>query len=348
MKLYTNSLTAWDAMLTAIQTATRSIYIEMYIFSDDTHDTHDTHETHDFVQALCERSQRGVQVILILDAFGSSGLDTRTREILRSDGVEVRFFRHWIHRTHRKTIIIDSSIAFVGGVNITRHASAWHDLQLRVTGPIVARLLKVFTRTYKLSGGTTHLSVRAQYLTRKHRIRSWILEHTPRARQFTLKRYYLARFERATTRLVFVTPYFIPHRWFLGSVRRAVARGISVEILIPEQTDSRILDAINRFYGRRALRLGAHVIMTPGTNHAKAMLIDDREGLVGSGNIDALSFDHNSELGIFFTEPAAVAELRNIIDTWKHSGAPYTDARYRLPWYYAPLITVFRILYSFL
>ncbi len=343
MRLYTNSLSAWDATLRAISGAARSIYIEMYIFSDD------TSETHDFVSALVDRAKAGVQIVMILDAFGSIGLSKKTIDTLTEAGIEVRFFRHWIHRTHRKTIIVDGNKALIGGVNITRHAQSWDDLQLEVTGTIVRRLIKVFGRTYKLSGGTQKLPVPQKELRRKHRIRMWILEHTPLASELTLRAYYTKKLAEAKHSITFVTPYFIPHRWLLDAMTYAIRRGITVELLIPQATESRVIDTINRYYTTRALERGVHVYVTPGTNHAKAVLIDSHEGLIGSGNIDSLSFERNSELGIFFTDPSTVRNLTEIIQRWKGSAARITEInRYRLPWYYFPLAFILKLIHPFL
>lgn len=343
MKLHTTSTAAWTATLTAITKATKSVYIEMYIFSED------TTATHDFITALTDRARAGVQVVMILDAFGSIGLSNKTVTLLKTAGVEVRFFRHWIHRTHRKTIIVDGTRALVGGVNITRHAQNWDDLQLEVSGPIVNRLLKVFARTYKLSGGTTKLLVRTQYLKRKHKVRMWILDHTPLANQLTLKQYYTNKLAEAKARITFITPYFIPHQWLLDAMRDAVSRDITVELLVPEATESRIIDSINRHYTMKAVDVGVKLYITNGTNHAKAVLIDDKEGLIGSANIDSLSFDRNSELGIFFTDETTVQSLAKVIAQWKQSARHITQlSSYRLPWYYFPFTFILRILHPFL
>lgn len=343
MKLYTNSTQSWSATLRAITDAQKSIYIEMYIFSED------TSTTHDFVTALCERALAGVQVVMILDAFGSMGLSTTTKTLLINAGVEIRFFRHWIHHTHRKTIIVDGTRAFIGGVNITRHAQDWNDLQLEVTGAIVRRLLKVFTRTYKLSGGTKTLLVQKKYVQRNHRVRMWILEHTPLANQLTLKQYYTKKLTTAKEQITFLTPYFIPHQWLIDAMRDAVRRGIVVELLIPEKTDTRVIDAINRHYAMKAVDVGVHLYVTAGTNHAKAVLIDAHEGLIGSANIDSLSFERNSELGIFFTDIEVVRRLVRIVDTWKQSARQITQTSdYRLPWYYFPFVFILKLIHPFL
>lgn len=342
MKFYSNSVRAWKEMITTISTAQKCVYIEMYIFSDD------TSETHDFVSTLIERAQSGVQIILVLDAFGSSSLSKNTQQAFLEHGIEIQYFRHWIHRTHRKTVIVDNKIAFIGGVNITQHALGWDDLQIKVKGQIVRRLVKVFTRTYKLSGGKTKLLVPEKYLKRKHRIRMWVLEHTPLSGVFALKKYYLKKISSATTKITLVTPYFIPHEWLMNALSSAIARGVSVDILLPEKTDSVILDSINRYYAMRATEIGARIIITKGTNHAKAALIDSSEGLVGSGNLDSLSFERNSELGIFFTDKKSVQELNNVIQNWIASGTVLSETRASLPWYYKPFAVLLKFLHPFL
>lgn len=176
----------------------------------------------------------------------------------------------------------------------------------------------------------------------------WVLEHTPRARQRTLRAYYEKRLAEAMHRIVLVTPYFIPRKWLERALKAATTRGVVIELLIPERTESSILDTINRYYAAQVTRLGVTTYITPGTNHAKAALIDAKEGLVGSANIDVLSFENNSELGIFFTDPTAVANLDRVLATWKASSVRFDPTLQKLPWYYLPLAFVLKLLRPFL
>ena len=106
-KFYTTSETAWAAMLASIIGASKSIYLEMYIFDGDTKD-------YDFLSELEVKARMGLRVIVILDALGSFGLANDSVERLRAAGAEIRFFSYWLHRTHRKLLIVDEEVVFLG------------------------------------------------------------------------------------------------------------------------------------------------------------------------------------------------------------------------------------------
>ncbi len=325
--LYTNSQSAWRAMFDAIHDAQKSVYLEMYIFSDD------TKATHNFVDLLCSKAQAGVRVIMILDAIGSMELSRNIIQTLRQAGVEVLFFRHWLHRTHRKLLIVDEVTAFLGGVNITQSAALWNDLQVRITGWSVRDLVDVFGKTYTLAGDTKSIFSPQNKLFKKLPVRKWLLDHTPLARRKVLKKYYTHKIKMAQKSIVCVTPYFIPQAWLMQSLRDAVARGVHVEILIPQSTDHWYIDHVNRYYVRMAHETGMHIFLVNGMNHAKTMLIDGEEGMIGSANVDSLSFDQNNELGIFFTDTHLVTELQKAISVWRQNSNVYEPSHHTLKWY---------------
>ena len=146
-RFYTTSKKAWDGMFKAISEATESIYLEMYIFLDD------TKITHDFLGMLKSKALSGVEVVIIADAYGSRELKSTAIAELKASGIEFIFFSHWLRHTHRKFLIIDHKIAFLGGVNIEEKIRNWRDLQIRLKGKIVKPILKSFAYAYKMSGG---------------------------------------------------------------------------------------------------------------------------------------------------------------------------------------------------
>lgn len=327
LALYTNSKDAWTAMFEGISNATSCIYIEMYIFSDDTKDTHN------FVDLLCEKARAQVRVTMILDAIGSMYLSRNIIKNMKEAGVEIIFFRHWLHRTHRKLIIIDGTRALLGGVNITRTALLWDDLHVQVTGASVIDLLGVFARTYALAGGMRHILIGGKpYKNKKQKIRAWVLEHTPAARRSVLRKYYQYKIQNADKSIVCVTPYFVPDIWFVDAVRRAVKRGVSVQVIVPEQTDHNFMDDINRYFSSEVVRIGAHVYFAKAMNHAKAIIIDENEAMVGSANIDRLSFYHNSELGIMIHDVKVVHKLLQIFETWKQDAILFSETTHSITW----------------
>jgi cardiolipin synthase A/B len=323
-RLYKTSWKAWDAMILAIDQAKSSIYIEMYIFLDD------TSESHDFVGKLRKKAQDGVQVIIVADAFGSSELKKESIEALRKAGVEFLFFSHWLRHIHRKILIIDERIAFLGGVNIGKKFSQWKDLQLRLHGRVVKRILKSFAYTYAMAGGKDKKILKYREKLFSTKFRFWLVEYSPFRNIHSLKDQYRQKIYQAEKSICIATPYFAPPRWLIALLDNAVKKNIKVEIIIPKKTDLPFIDRINHRYMYNLSKTGINFFLTPVMNHAKIMLIDEEIGLVGSQNIDYLSFNLNAEAGIFFEEKDLITELRQTIDEWKNEAEQFWPQRYKM------------------
>jgi len=337
-QLYSQSDRAWTAMLAAIEDAQKSVYLEMYIFLAD------TTKTHDFVGAFEKKAREGLEVVLVLDAVGSVSLPGDVIARLRTAGVEVRFFRHIFHRTHRKLLIIDAEVAFLGGVNIAEEFRSWYDLQVAVEGAVVRPLLASFVRTYRFAGGQKTLLVPEKLLRKKKvRVRAWLLDHVPFIRKGALKPYYVRKIAHAYSSLDFVTPYFIPARWLERALADAVVRGVHVRVLIPAKTNHRFLDVANAHYAARAVAAGIEVRMVGGMNHAKAMVMDRGEAMVGSANIDTLSFERNGELGVFFVDQKIVAAIEEAIEAWVSRSLVFHPTTHGLSWFGKLLVPVVRL-----
>lgn len=341
INFYTKSTDAWSAMFEGIKKATRSIYIEMYIFSDD------TASTHDFVGLLELKARSGVQVILILDAFGSVDLSKEILNRMINAGVEILFFHHFLSHTHRKLVIVDGNTAFLGGTNISEHSRLWNDLQVKVGKRLAHNFIKIFHKTYILSGGKNKLIERPTTF-RKYKVRTWIIDHLPLSGRRRLRAYYEKKISSAKNSIIFVTPYFIPAEWFMRVIAQAIHRGVKITILVPSMTDYYFLDKANSYYISLYASLGCTIYSSENMNHAKALLIDNLEGMVGSGNLDSLSFNRNSELGIFFTDKNSIQKLTNIIDKWIKSAKIYNEKTLLTHWYDFIFIYILKITHPML
>lgn len=315
-RFYTTSAKAWEGMLGAITTASSSIYLEMYIFNDDT-------AGYDFLSELERRAREGLRVIVVLDAVGSFDLSRAAIERLRAAGAEVLFFSYWLRRAHRKILIIDEHIAFLGGVNISKRFELWNDLQVRVSGGIVKHILQSFIHAYHESGGHDPIFAAHARLPILKRTRLWFIEHGVAGKRAVLRKHYEEHIDGAKSSIILVTPYFIPRRWLIAHLHLALLRGVNVEILVPSHTDFKIIDDLNRYYFQIFEKLGARCLWLKEMNHAKVMLIDERIGTVGSQNLDALSFDWNTEAGIFFDDTSMVHKLTAIITSWETATLPF-------------------------
>ncbi|MFA5184431.1 MAG: phosphatidylserine/phosphatidylglycerophosphate/cardiolipin synthase family protein [Patescibacteria group bacterium] len=327
-------------MFAAMAAAQKSIYLEMYTFLDD------TQATHDFLKLLRVKAAAGLEVVVIADSFGSSSLRIGAAEALRAAGVEFIFFNHWFHHTHRKILIIDQQVAFIGGVNITESTRHWIDLQIRLQGRIVRPLLKSFAYTYQQVGGEKESILQYSRLPLAQKIKSWIVDNlagtTPR---YFINNYYRQKISEAKNSIVIVTPYLLPPSWLVKALDDACRRGLRVEILIPNDTDIKPVNKVNYLNACRLSALGVRFYLLPTMNHAKIMLIDGEEGVIGSQNMDVLSFNWNIEAGVFFRQKNLVSDLGKIIGQWRKTAVVFeTDGR-RINWSDRILIAILKLFY---
>lgn len=354
-KFYLNSESAWDGMREAINAATKTIYWELYIFVDDA-------PTIRFLDLLKEKARQGVKVKIVLDSVGSFQFFNDMHRDLAAHGVELLFFnrllpwwnphrlrRWWFLRTHRKLLVIDGKVGFIGGVNVGKRYAGWHDLQLRLEGGIARSLVKSFARSYRLAGGRDRL-----YLPLKNHgeeitpAKVALLEHYPVSGRSYLRKFYKEKCAAAASRIVIATPYFVPHRWLMRVLKNAVARGVAVEVILPKTTDLGLLNLANAAFMELGARVGIKFFLFPEMIHAKALLVDDREGMVGSNNIDAMSFDYNLETSVTFSDEHMVGDLRTIIENWKALAVPYNPEGRKKNWREAALFWLVKILQPFL
>ena len=339
-RFYTTSNKAWDGMFKAISEATKSIYLEMYIFLDD------TNITHNFLGLLKEKARSGVEVVIIADAFGSRDLSANAINELKEAGVEFIFFSHFLHRTHRKILILDNKTAFLGGVNIEEKTRYWRDLQLRLSGNIIKPILKSFAYAYKMSGG--HKISILQYNDHSFPkiIQSWLVDNWSNTQHsYYLDNYYRAKIIGAQKLIKIVTPYLLPPRWLLALLDSAVRRGVEVEIIMPQDTDYKALNKINYINTCRLSALGVKCYFLPVMNHAKLMLVDDEEGVIGSQNFDILSFGPNMEIGIFFRQKDIINSLIHLLNKWKRESVLFENGHTKISWKDYILIYIFKFFY---
>lgn len=317
-KIYTKTEKVWDAMLYAISHAKSSILFEMYIFVDDTSDSHD------FIEILSQKALSGVKVKVIFDAFGSEMTDSSVKK-LKDAGVELFFFKTLFRVTHRKILIIDEQTAFIGGINIKKFFKKWDDLAIRIEGKIVKHILRSFAHIYKNCGGKDQFVLKYDKVLRIQKGKIWFFEHYPPKNSFRLNKYYRDKIELAKEKILISTPYFMPNHWLIKALKKASKKGVRVEIIMPRfATNPKITNIPNYFYMHKLHKHGIKFFLTEEMLHSKMMLVDGKEGILGSQNIDIISFDFNMESGVFFTEPSLISELNQIAEDWKKNSILYS------------------------
>src|SRR3990167_6414516 len=182
-KFFTNSEKAWEAMFEAISNAKKSIYLEMYIFQNDIGDF-------DFFHLFKEKAKLGLRVKLIIDSLGSADLSYDSISELKEAGVEILSLSYLLHRMHRKVLVVDENIAFIGGVNIHQNSRFWNDLMVRIKGNLVKKVVISFAKSYRNAGGKDLALIRkkSKVANVKVKINTWIVEHSPIRKKFHFKK----------------------------------------------------------------------------------------------------------------------------------------------------------------
>ncbi len=310
---YTHGDDLFEAMLTAIRSARRQIYFETFIWKADSIGAQ-------FKQALIEAAQRGVAVHVIFDGFANLVVRPSfydfppTVQVLRfpvfRPGLLHLDLRH-TGRDHRKILVVDSEIGFVGGYNVGQlYARHWRDTHLRIEGPAVWELENAFVDFWN------EFRRRGQPELADHGAAQWeariqAARNAPSRMLFPVRGLYLRAIDRATTRIFITQAYFIPDREILRALLAAARRGVDVRILVPEYSNHILADWVARGYYSALLDGGVRIFLYQGAMvHAKTATIDGRWSTVGTANIDRLSLLGNYEvnLELFSDEQAAHME----------------------------------------
>jgi phosphatidylserine/phosphatidylglycerophosphate/cardiolipin synthase-like enzyme len=289
------------AMLAAIDAARESVLLEMYLVESGRIVTR-------FIAALAAAVRRGARVCLLFDAFGSLGLSRADRRRLTEAGVELRFFNPLelrkrlgnLLRDHRKLLVTDGRIAFVGGTGLTDDFAPgaahgpWHEVMVRIEGPVVADWQRAFARAWRRTGAELGLPI-----TPPHPLPAGAagrLSLSEARQRSVLANGVLRRIDSSSQRAWIMSAYFVPSRRVRAALGRAARRGVDVCLLLPgARTDHPwVRQASRRFYARM-LRGGVRIYeYQPHMLHAKVILCDDWVS-VGSSNLDRWSLRWNLE-----------------------------------------------------
>ena len=285
-------------MLAAIDAAQMHVLLEMYLVSSG-------RVAGQFIEALTRARARGVRCCAAFDGFGALGLSGGDRWWLVEAGVELRFFNplRWrnrlrnFRRDHRKLLVVDGQVAFVGGAGLADEFAgpdAWRELMVEIRGPVVADWLRAFARTWRRLGPELALPEPPAVALAGGALGRLALSE---AREYSvLANGTVRRIDAARTRAWLMSAYFVPSRRLRKALRRAARRGVDVRLLMPSaRTDHPwVRQAARRFYGKM-LRNGVRIFeYQPRVLHAKMIVCDDWVS-IGSSNLDRWSFKWNLE-----------------------------------------------------
>lgn len=328
VELLVDGQATYAALIEAVRAARHHVHLEYYIYQPDQTGTA-------LRDALIERARAGVQVKLLLDAVGSSKTPSSFFRELIDAGGELSWFhpmrfgriweRPWLNmRTHRKIVVVDGGIGFAGGINITDDENesvcndAYRDLHLRLDGDVVRGLQLVFIEDWAYATGQRDfLAELAQSMPERcpGPVSAQVITSGPDSDWEAIHRLHVGAIHAAHKRVWLVTPYFVPGEAANMALTSAAFAGLDVRLLVPRQSDSRLVTFAARSYFDSLLAAGVKVYeYGPRMLHTKALLVDDDVCLIGSANFDSRSFRLNFEICLLFRDAMVAADLARLIE----------------------------------
>lgn len=319
--IFTDGHSKFDSLKIDLQNAEKSIYLQYYIFLDDK-------IGNEIASILMDKAREGLEVKIIYDHVGSFSASNRFFKNMKDAGVEVRpFFRvnfpqfanriNW--RNHRKIVVIDEKIGYIGGMNIAdRYANnsnnVWRDTHFRLTGDIVESLTYSFFVDWNFQEKEPFIpksSIERGVISNERGIQ--LVTGGPVSKWDNLSLMFLKAITSAKKLIWIQTPYFLPTDALFNALQAAALSNIDVRIMMPAHTDSFLLHYASFSYISQCLAAGIKIYLyEPGMLHAKAMIIDEDLVTAGSTNFDFRSFENNFECNLFIYDKEFNSKMRDI------------------------------------
>ncbi len=306
-------------MLEVIDRAEHTIYLETYILKGDVIGQR-------FKSHLIKKARQGVKVCIGFDGFGSLLMPFGFRRWPKEVNVTVYGPLHsylsflWLGtytRYHRKILVIDNKIAYVGGMNIGReYARTWRDTHCRIEGPKTQEVSLAFVELWN----KRHWLLTSKHLTLPYTANSgadqklFVRESRPSGYfgQTTIRDTYLAAFREAKSHMMLTNPYFLPDRELEEALLQALQRGIKVNLLVPEKSNHSIVDLLARPVYERLVDNGASIWLYRHTViHSKTATIDGHWSTIGSANLDGRS-EINFEINLFVRDETFASRMEEM------------------------------------
>ncbi len=299
LQLYDYGQYLYDAMLTSIENARETVYLETFIWKDDT-------IGQAFKKLLAKKAAQGVEVYVVFDSFGNIVVPKHFKEfppVIRTlqyqairrplDILDPRRYA----LEHRKLLIVDGHTSFIGGYNIgSLYADTWRDTHLRIEGPAAADLAHSFAEFWN-QHNPRHAPITRHY---PRRFDSLITIGGTNALQlmFPIRDMYIRAIDRAEKTIHLTNAYFVPDGVLLDALVAAARRGVDVQILVPWISNHLVVDWLARGYFTQCLEAGIKVFGYRHMLHAKTCTIDGQWSTIGTANLDRLSSVGNYEINV--------------------------------------------------
>ena len=335
-----------DAMATEIEHATRFVHVEFFIVAFD-------ETTARFFAAMAGAVARGVTVRLLADQFSSRKVAHSKETFAELDRIGVDW--EWMLpveplkgkyqrpdlRNHRKIVVVDGRVAFVGSQNLIDRSYdspkniarglKWHELVARVKGPAVAEIDAVFLSDWLVETGD---DISGEHIVARDIVRSdapdavvcQIVPSGPSYPTETNLRLFLSLINGATERVILTSPYFVPDEAMMYAITSACYRGLDVQLFVSEIGDQGLVYHAQRSYYSALLEAGVRIFLYPAPYilHAKHFSIDDDIAVIGSSNMDIRSFSLNMEVSMLVRGESFVRDMRAVEQSYRDAGRELT------------------------
>lgn len=323
LDIFTSGSEKFENFKADLKKAKQYIYLQYYIFTDD-------HIGHEIADILIAKANEGVKVRVLYDHVGSFSVKSRFYERMRKAGIDAQPFMrvtfphlanrlNW--RNHRKLAIIDGKTGYIGGMNIadryverSKGELPWRDTHFRVRGSIINSMLYSFVNDWSYSGAPideNEVSFRSRPADNHTCIQ--LVTSGPDGRWPSIALAFQRAIAGAKKSIYIQTPYFLPTDALLKQLQVAAMSNLDVRIMIPERSDSRLLDFASFSYVSQCIEAGIKIYLYRGRMmHSKVMIVDHDIVSAGSTNFDFRSFEHNFEVNMFVYDAGFNARMRAI------------------------------------
>ncbi len=324
--LLTNGEKKFPQLIADLKNAKHHIHFEYYIYENDEIGNR-------IADLLIEKAKEGVEVRFVYDDFGSRKIRKGLVRKLRENGVDampflkinfVQLANRVNYRNHRKIVVIDGKIGYVGGINVSdRYINTsdertfWRDTHIRVEGQAAWFLQTVFMADWNFTSGHK-VKIDRKYFKNfepdETKGREWvqIISDGPDTPNQSILFTYLQAILQAREEIFLTTPYFIPGQQMMEVIKMAALKGVVVKLIVPKISDSFIVNKASRSNYESLLEAGVEIwLYNKGFIHAKTMVCDGELSVVGTANLDHRSFDLNFEVNAIIYGETTGQKLRN-------------------------------------
>lgn len=323
VEIYTSGYDFFPSLLMEIGKAEHHIHIDTFIISNDP-------LGRIIADALIDKARQGIEVRLIYDDVGSWRTPNSFFTRMRNEGIEVyafmpvrfpAFTSRVNYRNHRKICVIDGEVGFIGGMNIARRyvqgtlKLSWRDTHVKLTGAAVYGLQRAFLVDWYFVSKVliTERSYYPEIIIGQNNSLVQVVTSSPTSLWPEIEQGYVRILTNAKHYVYMETPYFLPTDPILFAMRVAALSGVDVRLMIPYETDTKVVEWASRSYVIEASRAGVKILLyRKGFNHSKLLVSDDAMATIGSTNVDFRSFENDFEANAFFYDKKIALQVKEI------------------------------------